>query len=366
MSKIRILITGGGSGGHLFPALAIGDEIKRRNSKTIIHYVGSSFGLESKVYPIKDVLHTLIPIRGFQRSFSFNSIKKNILLPVNIIMSILKVRSLLKRFAPQVIVGTGGYASAIPIFVGSQKKNPPIIILQEQNSYPGLTNRFFSKKADFICTAFVEANKFLKSKTILTGNPIRKGIEFGINTNALKSFKFNKNLKTIFLFGGSQGSSFLNKVMKSLITSFSNLNIQIIWQTGEKEYSMYKDQITELINIVPFVHNMAEAYSIADLIISRSGALTLAEITVCAKPAILIPLSSSTANHQLKNARVLQKKGAAILIEEMELEIHSLHQTILRLLNNKHELNDMSSASKSLGKPNSTNEISKHILKAIK
>ena len=366
MSKLKILITGGGTGGHLFPALAIGEEIKNRNSNAIIHFVGSTFGLESKVYPIKDVLHTLIPMRGIQRTISLNNLKKNILLPYYILLSILKIQSLIKKFSPHIIIGTGGYASAIPIFVGLRKRNSPIIILQEQNSYPGLTNRLFSNKANFTCTAFLEADKYLKSKTILTGNPIRKGIELGNYSRALKFFKFQKNQKTIFLFGGSQGSSFLNKAMNKVISQLSNKNVQVIWQTGENEYHKYKNQITDKVNIAPFIHNMADAYSIADLIISRSGALTLAEITVCKKPAILIPLPSSAADHQLKNAKVLEEKGAAIIIQEKEMKVNYFLETILKLLKNKTELQKMKEASESLGNPNSTSEIVDNIMEELK
>ena len=366
MAELRILITGGGTGGHLFPALAIGEEIKNRDSNAIIHFVGSKFGLESKVFPIKDVLHTLIPMRGIQRTISLNNLKKNILLPYYILLSILRIKSLIKKFSPQVIIGTGGYASAIPIFVGLRKRNSPIIILQEQNSYPGLTNRLFSNKANFTCTAFLEADKYLKSKTILTGNPIRKGIELGNYSRALKFFNFQKNQKTIFLFGGSQGSSFLNKIMNNVISQLSNKNIQVIWQTGENEYHKYNNKITNMVNIVPFIHNMADAYSIADLIISRSGALTLAEITVCKKPAILIPLPSSAADHQLKNAKVLEEKGAAIIIQEKEMKVNYFLETILKLLENKTELQKMKEASESLGNPNSTSEIVDNIMQELK
>ncbi len=366
MGDIKIIITGGGTGGHLFPALAIGEEIKKRNENAKIHYVGSLFGLEAKVFPIKDVVHTLIPIRGFQRNFNFNSIKKNLFLPINIIISILKIRTLINKFSPQLIIGTGGYASAIPIFIGSKKSPSPFIILQEQNSFPGLTNRLFSKKANHTFIAFSDANKFLKSKTILTGNPIRDGIELGNPKKAFEFYNFNKNYKTIFLFGGSQGSSFLNFLMSKIVLKLSNLNIQILWQTGHKEYSKYKNHNTSSAKVVPFIHNMAEAYSISDLIISRSGAITLSEITVCGKPAILIPLPSSAANHQLKNAKVLEKKGAAVLIEEKKIKSNLFLNTIFNLLKNDTKLKKMSIASKTLGKPNSTKDIVDNIFKVIR
>ena len=182
----------------------------------------------------------------------------------------------------------------------------------------------------------------------------------------MKFFNFQRDQKIIFIFGGSQGSSFLNKIMNRVISKFSKTSIQIIWQTGEREYSKYKNKITDTINVTPFVHNMADAYSIADLIISRSGALTLAEITVCKKPAILVPLPSSAANHQLKNAKVLEKKGAAIIIQENEMRINYFFKTILELLKNEIALKSMKKASESLGKPYSTAKIVDHIMKVLK
>ena len=199
MGKLRILITGGGTGGHLFPALAIGDEIKEKDLDTIIHYVGSKYGLESKVYPIKDVLHTLIPIRGIQRKLNISNIKKNLLLPFNIMSSISKVNSLLNKFKPQIIIGTGGYASAIPILIGLRKKPVPFIVIQEQNSYPGLTNKFFAKNADLIFTAFTETANYLDRDVINSGNPIRFGINEGDKEN-LENFSNLIKISKFFFY----------------------------------------------------------------------------------------------------------------------------------------------------------------------
>ena len=362
MGKLRILITGGGTGGHLFPALAIGDEIKRKNHDTIIHYVGSKYGLESKVYPIKDVLHTLIPIRGIQRKFNISNIKKNLLLPFNIISSISKVNYILNKFQPQIIIGTGGYASAIPILMGLRKKPVPYIVIQEQNSYPGLTNKFFAKDADLIFTAFTETGNHLDRDVINSGNPIRFGISDGDKNKSRKFFQFNKDIKVLFLFGGSQGSSFLNNLMEKLILKMRNIKLQILWQTGDTEYLKFKKYNSDLIRVTPFIHNMADAYSIADLIICRSGALTISEITICGKPSILIPLPSSAANHQLKNARVLEKNGASFLVEEKKVNINSFFNKVIGLTRNKQELKKMSAASKAMAKPNSTKEIVQKLL----
>ena len=362
MGKKKILIAGGGTGGHLFPALAIGEEIQRRIPGAKIHYIGSMFGLESKVYPIKDVWHTLLPIRGLQRGFSIKSILRNLILPFRIIRSLFKTNNLLKEFVPEVLVGTGGYASAIPLYMIAKKDDSTTIILQEQNSYPGITTRMFAKKAEKICVAFDEPNKSLVSNTVLTGNPVRNGIGNGNPDNGFKEFNFKNINKTIFLFGGSQGSAFLNKSMSKIAEKISGAGIQILWQTGDAEYVKYSSMDSKSIRIVPFVNNMADAYAMSDLLVCRSGALTLAEITVCGKPSILIPFPHAAGNHQKKNAEALADSGAAKVINEKSLTSKVLMHTIMNLIHNKEKLLEMKLASKKLGKPDATNTIVDHIL----
>ena len=357
MTNKKILIAGGGTGGHLFPALAIGEEIIRRNPNTKIHYIGSIFGLESKVYPIKDVWHTLLPIRGLQRGFGLTSIARNLLLPFRIIISIIRVNKLLKEFLPEIIIATGGYAAAIPLLVISKIYRDLPIVLQEQNSFPGLTTRWFAGKAQKICVAFDEPLETLGTNTILTGNPVRKAISKGNRNNGIKKFNFNKNKKTIFLFGGSQGSSYLNKIMSEVVKNISNAGHQILWQTGDLEYSQYRFMNSKNIRVVPFINNMADAYAISDLIVCRSGALTLAEITVCGKPSILIPFSKAAGNHQAKNAEALVKMGAARVLFEKSLVPKIMIHTIMNLIHNNKKLANMSKASKALGKPDATIKI---------
>jgi len=358
----NIIIAGGGTGGHLFPALAIGEEIQLRYPKANIHYMGSIYGLEAKVFPIKDVWHTLLPIRGFQRSFNINSFGKNILLPYRILKSFLQVKRFFDEFSPDIIIGTGGYGSAIPLLISCQKKRNIKIILQEQNSFPGITTRFFAKNAQKICVAFKDANKILGDKTFLTGNPIRKNITNGNAKIGFNDFKLSEERRTIFLFGGSQGSQYLNKIISQIVTKIANTGIQILWQTGNKEYTQYQHQITKRISIIPFIHNMANAYAISDLIICRSGALTLAEITVCGKPAILIPFSHAAGDHQKKNADSLGDAGAATVLLESTLNSNHLYHTIIKLLNNKKKINQMSTFSKKLGLPQATNDIVNYIM----
>ena len=252
MARKNILIAGGGTGGHLFPALAIGEEIQRRMPEAKIHYIGSLFGLESKVFPIKDVWHTLLPIRGFQRGISITSIFRNIILPFRIVKSLLKTNNILKEFEPDVVIGTGGYASAIPLYMVSKKNDSTTIILQEQNSYPGVTTRLFANKANKICIAFKEPNWALGNNTIITGNPVRKGIGDGNKKNGFHEFRLKEDKKTIFLFGGSQGSAYLNKIMSEVAEKISNGGIQLLWQTGDlnlKNIITWNQKIFELYRL---------------------------------------------------------------------------------------------------------------------
>ena len=362
LDNYKIIIAGGGTGGHLFPAIAIGEEIKDRMPNAQIHFVGSNFGLEAKVYPVKDLLHTLLPIKGLQRGLSIESVLKNLLLPYRLIKSLLKLRLLFKEFSPQLVIGTGGYASAIPLLMATRQKPSVPIVLQEQNSYPGLTTRWFARQANLICSAFNMDNKNLNERVILTGNPIRNNIINGNKSLAIKEYCLIENKKTIFVFGGSQGSAFLNKSIANIIKSFDFNAIQVLWQTGDKEYQKYKKYINDKVKVVPFINDMANAYALSDLVVCRSGALTLSEVTICGKPSILIPFAAAAGNHQLKNAKTLFDAGAAILLEEKGLTTKKLLIAINQLISNKKQLNKMSTASKSLGKPNATKTIVDHIM----
>ncbi len=365
LDNFRIIIAGGGTGGHLFPAIAIGEEIKERFPQAEIHFIGSDFGLEAKVFQVKDLLHTLLPIRGLQRGLSLNSILKNIILPFRILRSLLKIRILFKEFKPTLVIGTGGYASALPLFMASiQKKSIPIV-LQEQNSFPGITTRWFSKKANLICAAFKTDYLNIKNKLVITGNPIRSNIILGDRTSAIKAYDMNIQKNTVFVFGGSQGSAVLNKSLESIIKKLAAVSIQILWQTGDNDYNKYKKYNNNGIKIVPFINDMAAAYALSDLVVCRSGALTLSEITTCGKPSILIPFASAAGNHQLKNAETLYQAGASVLIEEKDLNSNKLLKNISYLINNKNILEKMSAAAKALGKPNATKRITDHVIDMV-
>ena len=361
--EIHIMIAGGGTGGHLYPALAIGEEILKQTNKVKVHYIGSEFGLEAKILPNKGLPHTLIPISGFQRSLSIHSILRNLALCIRIPLSIKRIKSLFDKMNPKIIIGTGGYASAIPVKVGIKRNIPTII--QEQNSYPGLTTRLFAKQATTVFAGSEDSKFYLNAKINVTGNPTRNGIEKGSKELGFNLFKLNSSLQTVFLFGGSQGSTPLNKAIYSILHIFERNNIQLLWQTGENNYKSLKHLETEKIKIKPYIKEMNLAYAISDLVISRAGALTLSELLVCGMPSILLPLPTATADHQTKNAKTVVQAGAAIMINQHNMDVNLLRNTILELINDKNKLSMMRKNALQLAKPNATSNIVKNILEAV-
>lgn len=362
--KTTVLIAGGGTGGHLYPAIAIGEALHTKLPNTHVHFMGSTFGIESQVLPVKALPHTLVPIRGLQRGFSFRSIGRNILLPWRLLKSMVITKSTFRQLKPDVVIGTGGYASAMPLKIAVKRKIP--IILQEQNSFPGITTKYFANDAKKICVAFDDAKKEFGDKAVITGNPIRASIMLGNRKKGGLFFDLDPNQKTIFLFGGSQGSAFLNEIMSNCINMFESEKVQILWQTGENQYNDFKDFETSLIKVRPFIDHMPEAYAISDLIISRAGALTVAEITACGKPSILVPFPHSAADHQTKNARSVQAANAALLLEEKTLTPRKLFRSIIDILYDEDRLTKMSANAKKIGITDATDRIINHISEVIK
>ncbi|MEE8479207.1 MAG: undecaprenyldiphospho-muramoylpentapeptide beta-N-acetylglucosaminyltransferase [Candidatus Neomarinimicrobiota bacterium] len=362
--QLTILIAGGGTGGHLYPAIAIGESMHTKYPNIQVHYIGSKFGIEATVLPVKALQHTLLPIRGFQRGYSLQSFSRNLLLPWRMYISMRIAKKTIKQLKPDITVGTGGYASAIPLKL-SVKLNIPIV-LQEQNSHPGITTKYFAEVAKQICVAFDAAKDELNDNAILTGNPIRTNIQNGDRKKGGLLFDLNPDQKTIFLFGGSQGSAFLNKNMNESIAMFESEKIQILWQTGQNQYEQYKHLNSSIVKVQPFIHNMPEAYAISDLIISRAGALTLSEINACGKPSILVPFFHSAGDHQTKNAKSVEKAKAALLISEKELTPRKLFRSAIAILYDNNKLESMSNNSKKLGVMDATNKIIEQILKVAK
>ena len=362
-NNLNIIISGGGTGGHLYPAIAIRDQIIKDEPKINVHFVGSDYGIEKETLPQKGYKHTLLPVRGFQRQLNFSSFCKNSTLPYKLIKSNFIVKKLYSELKPKLVIGTGGYASALPLREGI-KRNIPVII-QEQNAFPGITTRWFSNKADKVFIAFKEAQNFIEKKCILTGNPVRVEIDKGNPKEGFKKFLLKDNKKTILIFGGSQGSLFINEIISKIINSLSKQNIQFLWQTGPNHFKKFMKFENDRIKVLPYINNMANAYSVSDLVICRSGAITCSELTYCGKPSILIPLKSSAGNHQLKNAKSLSENGAAVMIEERTFDESEFVELIKNVINSEKKLKKMASNCKQLRQSGAVNKISKSALELI-
>ena len=358
-----IFITGGGTGGHLFPAISIGEELIKRGFSII--YIGSKHGIEKKYFKKNRLTHYLLNIKGIQRNLSFKSIINNILLPFRFTISYILSIALIKKYKPVTIIGTGGYASALPL-IAARHLNIPIMI-QEQNSIPGITTRLMAKNAKKIFLGFKYSEKlFTSNNSIYTGNPIRKDLKI-LNKNKCKSnLKFDKNKKLVLIIGGSQGARPINKYINENIDFFIKNDIQLMWQVGSLDYNTinrynkYKN-----IKITEFITDMSEAYSAADIVVSRAGAIAISELTFFKKAMILIPLPSAANNHQNINANYLNERKACIIINQAELNEKKLEKTILDLLKNEKKINQLKQNADSLSMPKATINIINNITRSI-
>lgn len=367
-SSLKVLFTGGGTGGHLFPAIALIEELKSRfkNMGSIeILFIGTKRGLESKILANSDYLFRTTWIRGYQRGLTFHDIITNLLFPLKLIVSFFQSLMILKTFKPQIAIGTGGYASGPPLYVSSLMKIP--FFIHEQNVAPGVTTRLLAKHAEKIYTSFEDTKDYIDN-TICYGIPIRPSLKTTAKNQALRFFDLNPDLTTVFIFGGSQGSHAINNYWIEHLESFLKIrDCQFIWQTGQRDYKNIKTLFGDnpLIHIIPFIHEMGIAYSAADIVISRSGALTLAELSLYKKPSILIPLPTAAGNHQEVNARILEKKGAAVVILQKDLQSNLLEKTLTSLINNNKQLLEMSEKVTALAKPDSARLIINDIMEFL-
>jgi UDP-N-acetylglucosamine--N-acetylmuramyl-(pentapeptide) pyrophosphoryl-undecaprenol N-acetylglucosamine transferase len=317
----KILVSGGGTGGHIFPAIAIANGLKERLGNVEILFVGAKGRMEMEKVPMAGFPIQGLWISGFQRRLTL----KNLWVPLKLADSLLKARRIVSTFAPDVAVGTGGYASA-PLLKAAAGKKVPTLIL-EQNSYPGVTNRLLGKSVDKICTAYEGMEKYFPAeKIILTGSPIRQNIVKMEDDpgEARKFFDLEKDRLTMLILGGSQGARNMNLSISELIDNLLAMGIQIIWQTGKISLPMAEKAIVgskfrKRVKVVDFIHEMNKAYAAADLLISRAGAISIAEIVQVNKPAIFVPLPSAAEDHQTHNALSLVKKDAALIVPEKDL-----------------------------------------------
>jgi UDP-N-acetylglucosamine--N-acetylmuramyl-(pentapeptide) pyrophosphoryl-undecaprenol N-acetylglucosamine transferase len=361
---IKVMFAGGKTGGHIFPAIAMAKELKKRYPQSRISFAGTEGGMEAKIVPPLGFELSFIRTKGLSRRSNLS----NLLLGIYVFKSLCQAYRLLSLKKPNLVVGTGGYVSFPVVFVAGLKRIP--IMLQEQNSYPGISTRFLAHLADIVCLSYPESIRYfgLPGKIRLIGNPIREDLVRGEKEQARKKLHLDEDRKTIFVFGGSQGAHGINMTMLQSLELLKS-ECQILWQTGESDYSAItgkvKNQRIKCV-VLSFIEDMGSAYAASDIVVSRSGALTLAEITACGKPSILIPFPFATADHQRHNAEALQKQGAARMILQKDLTPERLAQDIDSLLADEANLKNMAKQSKKMGKPEAASLLVDEMEKLLK
>ena len=357
MKQFKTILSGGGTGGHIFPALAIANAIKSDNGSAEILFVGASRRMEMKRVPKAGFQIKGLWISGIQRKLSV----QNLLFPFKLIVSLWRSYFILKRFQPKVVIGTGGFASGPLLYMATRMKIPSLI--QEQNALPGITNRLLGKYVQRICIAHSESERFFpKHKTELTGNPLRSElIQLNISpAEAKKKMGLLQKKTTLLVVGGSLGARRINQLMANHHVRLSEMGVQIVWQCGslyEKEYVQLQ---TSHVHITPFIDDMAVAYAAADVIISRAGALAVSELCQVGKAVLFIPSPNVAENHQYKNALAIARKDAAFVIEENELDQKFKTQLDV-LISDKKKRENLGKNIKNLAKPYATQSIVKQI-----
>ncbi|MCX6165028.1 MAG: undecaprenyldiphospho-muramoylpentapeptide beta-N-acetylglucosaminyltransferase [Ignavibacteriae bacterium] len=316
---MKIIFTGGGTGGHIFPAIAVADELKKNFVDVSILFVGAKGRIEEKIVPANNYELKTINISGFDKRKIFGVIK----LPVKFFMALKNCKEILKDFKPNVVVGTGGFASAPMVYSAIKMKVPSVI--QEGNSYPGKVTRYLAGKASKVIVSFEETKDFLKRKDNVCkiSFPVRNSLTKVDKIGALNYFGLNNGGKTLFVFGGSQGAKGINDTIKNKIKALYDENINLIWQTGKASFEELKNickPYEDKIRVFEFIDNMKYAYSASDLVICRSGMSSIMELSFLKMPAILVPFPLSADNHQEKNAKTLESNSACILLLQKELE----------------------------------------------
>lgn len=363
---MKIIFAGGGTGGHLFPALAIADEIRRRVPEAMITFIGANDKIEARVVPQRGYSFEPIWISGFRRTFTLS----NLLFPVKVVTSLMQSFFLMKKLKPDAVVGTGGYVCGPPLFVASQMGFPTLI--QEQNSYPGITTRRLAKRVNEVHLTFDASKRYLKrlDNVRLSGNPTNSKLRTISRPEALKHFGLDLQRKTLLVFGGSLGATSINNEIARVLPQLLALGLQLIWQTGTGDYDRVSAgahqtlsaKERERMRIMKFIDRMEIAYSAADLAVCRAGASTLAELAVVGLSSILVPYPFAAADHQTENARAMVQHNAAVMITDSELQ-QQLVPTITELIGNEEKLKRMSEFARRLGKPEAAATIAEAVLK---
>ncbi|MEW6162312.1 MAG: undecaprenyldiphospho-muramoylpentapeptide beta-N-acetylglucosaminyltransferase [Nitrospirota bacterium] len=348
---MRVIIAGGGTGGHLFPGLAIAEEFKNRDGGTEIIFVGTECGIEARMVPREGYTIKFLRAEGVVGVSALKKIKAI----MKMFLSIIDSYKIIKMVKPAMVIGVGGYASGVIMLISSLMSIPTMIL--EQNCIPGLTNRVLGRFVRAICITYQESIPFFpKAKTFLTGNPVRRHILQGSSESGYRLFFLEGGLFTVFVFGGSLGARSINMAVVDSLSYMHNLRdkIQFLHQTGMRDYENVRDAYRRLGfkgTVTPFIYQMSEAYAVADIVISRAGATTLAELTALGKPAILIPYPYAAGHHQELNAKKLLEMSAARMILDSELSGESLAHSIGELYENETIRAEMRKNSRALGRP---------------
>ena len=364
--KIKILITGGGTGGHVFPAIAIADAIRAVRPDAEFLFVGAKGKIEMDRVPLAGYPIEGLNIAGFQRGLSFSSLRRNLSFPFKLIGSALRAKRILHAFQPNVVIGTGGYASGAVMRAAQQLGIPTVI--QEQNSFPGVTNRLLAKQAACICVAYDGMERFFPADKIrLTGNPVRQDLTrlAGMQADARAAFGLDPTKKTIYLTGGSMGARTLNEAMAAAHNLLQiRPDTQVLWQCGRFYLAKYQNCDTARLSnvrLVPFVDRVDQAYAAADVVIARAGALTISELCIVGKPVVLTPSPNVAEDHQTKNALALTQVGAARIVRDAEA-VEKLLPEALLVLENEALAFAMSESIRSLARPNAAGIIADIVL----
>lgn len=364
--KQRFIISGGGTGGHIFPAIAIANRIKKVVPDAEILFIGASDKMEMRRVPDAGYKIEGLHIYGISRDFSLKGIMKNIKLPFVLMKANKRAKEIIRNFKPDVAIGVGGFASFAALNAANKLGVPTLI--QEQNSYPGVTNKKLSGKVRKICVAYDGLEKYFPAEKIVkTGNPVRDEILHIEKKQpaAYEFFKLSPEKKTLLVVGGSLGAKTINRTMSENIDKLKAMGIQVLWQTGESYYKANQMELSMLqnddIRIVPFIKNMNDAYGIADFIISRAGALAIAELSILGTPTILVPFPYAAEDHQTKNAMALVDKGAALIVKDSEAG-EKLIPTFEKLVNDEQLCADMSQNMAQFALPTAIDAIVDNIL----
>lgn len=352
-TRHTVIVSGGGTGGHYYPAQAIMEAIRQHSSdlpasvRIDCHFVGSSFGIESRLAPESGFPYTLIPVRGFSRYLTFKAQSRNLLLPFRLIISFIRILLLYRRLDPVATVATGGYASAIPGQISGLLRIP--LFVQEQNAFPGVTSRHLAKKAMGFFYAYEAVKEHISHDVLFikSGNPVRNAITRISREEARRKMQLKADMFTLFIFGGSQGSASVNRYLTKRIESWIyKYKIQVLWQTGETTYEELNAMLgtNPNIHLMKYIHDMSAAYSACDMVISRAGALSLAEIELMRIPAILVPLPGAAGNHQYYNAKTLESLGCAYLVEEKDFPNNPFIPILNSMIKDPEKLEKMRAA----------------------